>query len=50
MNFPNHDTPTGLNECPAKIYNHLTPSGSSKIRVICGKGLWVLDMVATWVN
>jgi hypothetical protein len=34
MDFPNHDT----------------PSGSSKIRVIFGKGLWVLDMVATWVN
>jgi hypothetical protein len=30
MDFTNNDTPTGLNGCLAKIYNHLTPSGSSK--------------------
>jgi len=29
MDFTTHDTPTGLNEWLAKIYNHLTPSGSS---------------------
>jgi hypothetical protein len=28
--FTNNDTPTGLNGWLAKIYNHLTPSGSSQ--------------------
>lgn len=29
MDLTNYDTPAGLNVLRSKIYNHLTPSGSS---------------------